>query len=82
MGTFGWSVLYYMPSFSSEKFKKIKQELKEEECFKEICNSWNSKQKSEIPALLQGGSICLVSPVTIKNDRTRTEGRTEELKKE
>ena len=26
-------------------------------------NFWNSKQKFEIPALLQGGTICLVSPV-------------------
>ena len=28
-----------------------------------FCNFWNSKQKFEIPALLQGGTICLVSPV-------------------
>ena len=30
-----------------------------------FCNFWNSKQKFEIPALLQGGTICLVSPVKI-----------------
>ena len=28
-----------------------------------FCNFWNSKQKFEIPALLQGGTIYLVSPV-------------------
>ena len=28
-----------------------------------FCNFWNSKQKFEIPALLQGGTTCLVSPV-------------------
>ena len=28
-----------------------------------FCNFWNSKQKFEIPALLQGGTICLVSLV-------------------
>ena len=49
-----------MSSFSSDKFSVIKQELKEEQRFKEI---WNSKQKFEILALLQGGSMCLVSPV-------------------
>ena len=47
-----------MPSFSSDKFRMIKHELKEEWHFKEI---WNSQRKFEIPALLQGGSICLVS---------------------
>ena len=28
-----------------------------------FCNFWNSRQKFEIPAMLQGGTICLVSPV-------------------
>ena len=44
----------------------IKYELKEEQPFEEIWNSWNfwnSKLKFEIPALLQDGTICLVSPV-------------------
>ena len=31
--------------------------------FTGISAIWNSKQKFEIPALLQGGTICLVSPV-------------------
>ena len=37
-------------------------------------NLWNSKQKFEILALLQGGTICLVSPVKIQNYRIRTVG--------
>ena len=50
----------------------IKYDLKEEYGFKEI---WNSKWKFEIPALLQGGTICLASLVKkIQNDRNRTEG--------
>ena len=57
----------------------IEYEMKEEQRFEEIwnfCNFWNSKQKFEIPALLQGGTICLrsFSSKKIQNDRIRTEG--------
>ena len=55
-----------MPSFSSKKIRMIEYELKEEWCFKEI---WNSKQKFEIPALLQGGTISIVSPEKNQTDR-------------
>ena len=61
--TTGW---HYMPSFSAEKIRMIEKEVKEEQSFKEIWNSWNfwnSRWKFEILVVLQGGTICLISLV-------------------
>ena len=60
---------HYIPSFSSKISEWSNKNWRRSAVFIGIsaiwnfCNFWNSKQKFEIPALLQGGTICLVSPV-------------------
>ena len=69
-------VALYIPNFCGNK----KTEWSSKNCtgnFKEIwnlLNCRNSRWNFEILALLQGGSICLVSLVKIQNDPIRTEG--------
>ena len=59
-----------MFSFSGKKFRMIGKELKG----KHFNKIWNSRGKFEIPALLQGSTMCLVLLIKIQNDQTRTQG--------
>ena len=61
-----------MSSFSGKKIRNDRIRTEGEVAFQKIWKSWNfrnSKWKFEIPALLQGGTLCLVFLVkTIQND--------------